>query len=76
MKCVKEPVRDSLSAPFEHPATLAALETELINLITESLWQLERIAELQNKIRAITRSMEQGLATLNIMPLDSSGSLN
>jgi hypothetical protein len=76
VKCVKESIRDSVSAPIEHPATLAALETELINLITESLWQMERIAELQNKIRAITQSMEQGLATLNIAPLDSSGSLN
>ena len=67
---------DSVSASIDYPATLAALETELVNLITESLWQLERISELQAKIRKVTQSMEQGLAGMSFPPVLPEGSLN
>jgi hypothetical protein len=65
-----------VSASIDYPATLALLENELVNLITESLWQLERIADLQNKIRAVTQSMEQGLADLTFPPVGSPGGAN
>ena len=65
-----------MSEHTDYPATLAALENELVNLITESLWQLERIAELQNKIRVVTQSIEQGLSAMTFPPVQSPGSLN
>ena len=65
-----------MSAPIDYPATIAALETELVNLITESRWQLERIAELQARIRNVTATMEQGLATLSFPPVHSAGGSN
>ena len=75
--CVVQPnVPESVSAHLDYPATLAALETELVNLITESLWQLERIAELQNKIRSVTQSIEQGLSEMTFPPVQSPGSAN
>jgi hypothetical protein len=66
----------TVSAPIDYPAILAALENELADLITESLWQLERIGDLQRKIRAVTQQMEDGLAALTFPPAAPSGSLN
>jgi hypothetical protein len=65
-----------VSAPIDYPTVLAGLEDELVNLITESLWQLERITELQKKIRAVTRCMEQGIAGMTFPPVTTPGSLN
>ena len=65
-----------MSEPIDYPATLAALENELVNLITESLWQLERIAELQNKIRVVTKNIEEGLSAMTFPPVRSPGSVN
>ena len=65
-----------MSASIDYPAIIAALENELVNLITESLWQLERIAEVQQKLRAMTARMEEGLANLALPPLSTPGSLN
>ena len=63
-------------ANIDYPALLASLENELVNLITETLWQLERIGELQRKIRSVTEEMERGLAGMTFPPAGRSTHLN
>ena len=67
---------NTVTANIDYPALLASLENELVNLITETLWQLERIAELQRKIRSVTERMEQGLAGMTFPPASAPTHLN
>ena len=77
MKRVQTALPHPVSAPVDYPAMLVSLENELVNLITESLWQLERIAELQKKIRWVTQSMEEGMAGMTFPPVTAGrGNLN
>jgi hypothetical protein len=66
----------AVTASTDYSAILSTLENELADLITESLWQLERIGDLQRKIRAVTQQMEEGLAALTFPPAISPASLN
>ena len=65
-----------MPANIDYSDVLASLENELINHITEALWQLERIGELQQKLREVTAQMEQGLAGMTIPPANDRSHLN
>ena len=55
-------------ANIDYPALLASLENELVNLITETLWQLERIGELQRKIRSVTEEIRAHESRMSLPP--------
>ena len=65
-----------MNANIDYPAILASLENEMVNLVTETLWQMERISDLQRRIRTVTEQMEQGLSAMTFPPVNATAHLN
>lgn len=69
-------ITKAVHANIDYPAILASLENELVNLVTETLWQMERISDLQRRIRRVTDQMERGLADMTFPPANAPTHLN
>jgi hypothetical protein len=66
----------AVTANIDYPAILDSLENEMVNLVTETLWQMESIRGLQRKIQVITEQMDQGLSAMTFPPANAPAHLN